>query len=318
MNSAASSAPARRKRLLPSSARPASLRAARRAGADYGATAQPDWRQTQFTQRALQIAGRAVNVITLGAGDEPPIVFVHGLGGSWKNWLENLPALARTRRVVAVDLPGFGDSEMPEEDISVSSYARCVEEVCAQLGVGEVDLVGNSMGGFVSAELAIVHPERVRRLVLVDAAGISIVDLRRRPTRTLIRLVAAQASWGTGQRMIIGRPLLRHLAFRAVMRHPTRLAVDLVAHEAGGPGMPGFVLAMDALLSYDFRDRLPEISCPTLIVHGEDDMLVPVADAWEFRRLIPDSKLRILADTGHVPMLERPQTFNELIADFLG
>jgi pimeloyl-ACP methyl ester carboxylesterase len=81
--------------------------------------------------------------------------------------------------------------------------------------------------------------------------------------------------------------------------------------------MPGFLLAMDALLSYDFRDRLGEIGCRTLIIHGEQDMLVPVEDAWEFRRLIPASRLLILQDTGHVPMLERPQTFNDVVTEFL-
>jgi pimeloyl-ACP methyl ester carboxylesterase len=169
----------------------------------------------------------------------------------------------------------------------------------------------------VAAELAITRPQRVHKLVLVDAAGITSADLRRWPTRTLMRLAAAQAGWAAGQRMIMARPRLRHLAFRSVIRHPTRLAPDLVAQQGGGPGMPGFLLATDALLAYDFRDRLGEIACPTLIIEGEDDMLVPLADAWEFRRLIPNSRLRVLQDTGHVAMLERPRTFNRLLAEFL-
>ncbi|HSO97647.1 MAG TPA: alpha/beta hydrolase, partial [Solirubrobacteraceae bacterium] len=74
-------------------------------------------------------------------------------------------------------------------------------------------------------------------------------------------------------------------------------------------------LALNALVTYDFRDRLPEIACPTLIVHGREDGLVPVADADEFNRLIPQSRLLLLDETGHVPMMERPQTFNgELLA----
>lgn len=310
----------RRKRLIPSRARPASLRAARRAGADYGQTADPDWRTVDFERgrRLLSVGGRAVNVVTLGEGEGPAVVFVHGLGGSWKNWLENVPFAARTRRVLALDLPGFGESEMPAGEITISGYADCLEEVCEQLELGAVDVVGNSMGGFVAAELAIRRPARVHRLALVDAAGISIADLRRWPARTVMRLVAVQASWAGGQRAMLVRPRLRHLAFRSIMRHPTLLALDLVAHQAGGPGMPGFLLAMDALLSYDFRDRLGEIARPTLIVQGEDDMLVPVADASEFRRLIPDSRLVILQDTGHVPMLERPRTFNRILGEFLG
>lgn len=314
----AADAESRRKRLLPSTARPASLRAAARAGADYGAVGEPDWRTAAFTQAWVPVDGHPVNVVSLGDGPGSPVVFVHGLGGSWKNWLENMPFIARHRRAIALDLPGFGESALPEGPVSISNYARCVSEVLDGLGVGAADLVGNSMGGFISAELAITRPERVHSLTLVDAAGISITDLRRGPTMTLMRMIAAQSSWGAGQDAMLLRPRLRHLAFRAVMRHPTRLALDLVAQQAGGPGMPGFLLAMNALLSYDFRDRLPEIGCPTLIVHGAQDMLVPVEDAHEFHRLIAGSRLEILADTGHVPMLERPPTFNELLADFLG
>lgn len=314
----ATSAQRRRRHLVPSTARPAPLRAAAGAGPDYGAPGVPDWRQASFARRAIDVGGSPVNVITLGDGPGPPVVFVHGLGGSWKNWLENMPALAVYRPVIALDLPGFGESALPRQPISISAFAECVESVLSSLGVGAVELVGNSMGGFISAELAITRPERVHTLTLVDAAGISITDLRRGPAMAMMRVLAAQSSWGRGQDAMLLRPRLRHLAFRAVMRHPTRLALDLVAQQAGGPGMPGFVLAMDALLSYDFRDRLPEISCPTLTIHGAEDMLVPVADAHEFHRLIAGSRLEILADTGHVAMLERPPTFNALLAQFLG
>jgi pimeloyl-ACP methyl ester carboxylesterase len=78
-----------------------------------------------------------------------------------------------------------------------------------------------------------------------------------------------------------------------------------------GAGSPGFVPALDAVTSYDFRDRLPEIECPTLIVWGENDALVPVSDADEFERLIPHSRKIVLDDTGHVAMIERPRTFND-------
>jgi pimeloyl-ACP methyl ester carboxylesterase len=243
---------------------------------------------------------------------------VHGLGGTWKNWLENLPAAARHTRAIAVDLPGFGESEMPAEEISITRYGQCVDAVCEALGLGVVDLVGNSMGGFVAAEIAIVHAERVRRIVLVDAAGLSINDLLRWPTYALMQIAVAQSRWSWGARQTMARRRLRHLAFRTIIRHPTALALDLVVAQANGPGYPGFMAASKALLSYDFRDRLGEIEARTLIVQGEDDMLVPVADAWQFRHAIPNSRLRILQDTGHVAMLERPQTFNRLLEEFLG
>jgi len=248
------------------------------------------------------------------------VVFIHGLGGCWQNWLENLPAVALHRRVVALDLPGFGESEMPEGDVSITNYAACVEALCEHLELGEAVVVGNSMGDFSAGERAIRHPQRVERLerlVLVDAAGISIVDLRRQPMMTLVRLLAAQSNSVARERAVLLRPRLRHLVYRSVMRHPTRLALDLMAAQGSSSGGPGFLLAMNALLSYDFRERLPDICCPTLVVHGQEDALVPVADAREFERLIPRSRVVILDETGHVPMLERPGAFNRALLGFL-
>jgi pimeloyl-ACP methyl ester carboxylesterase len=82
-------------------------------------------------------------------------------------------------------------------------------------------------------------------------------------------------------------------------------------------GTPGFRDALDALLDYDFRPRLPEIACPTLIVWGREDMLVPVEDADEFERRIPNARKMLMEDTGHVPMLERPVKFNDSLIEFL-
>ena len=121
-------------------------------------------------------------------------MFVHGLGGQWQNWLENLPRAAQERRVIAIDLPGFRLSPMPREGISISGYGRCVEALCEQLGLGRVDMVGNSMGGFIAAEVAIQFPERIDQLVLVSAAGITSADIARAPILTVGRIMSAMAS----------------------------------------------------------------------------------------------------------------------------
>lgn len=259
-----------------------------------------------------------MNYVDIGSGDGPPIVFVHGLSGSWQNWLENLPYFAQKRRCVAMDLPGFGHSEMPREKISISSYARQVEDLCAQLDLGPCVVVGNSMGGFVTAEIEIRHPDRVERACLVAAAGISITSLRRRPWMTAARIAGALGAATAAQsRLMVARPRLRWLFTNFVFRHPSRIAPDLMFEQVRGAGKPGLVDALDALTSYDFRDRLPEIKAPTLIIWGEHDMLVPVEDAHEFERLIPQSRTVILDDTGHVPMLERPRKFNELLDELI-
>lgn len=314
-------------------AAPARVRAARRAGDGYGETAEPSWRTIDWRRhvRQVDLAGTPVNHVDLGPGDVPgleggpsggerePIVFVHGLGGQWQNWLENLPRAALERRVVALDLPGFGSSPLSHDEITIPGYGRCVDSLCDKLGLGRVDIVGNSMGGYIAAEVAIQFPERVDQLLLVSAAGISSADVARRPIYTLGRVATAvTVHTAPRHRAIASRPKTRHWALAWVARHPSLLNPDL-AYEGfiKGAGRPGFDAALRANLEYDFRDRLPEIRQPTLIVWGENDSIIPVRDANEFERLIPDSRKVVMKATGHVPMAERPSTFNELVLDFL-
>jgi pimeloyl-ACP methyl ester carboxylesterase len=300
---------------------PARMSAAGDADDGYGATASPDWREIDWRAhlREVEVGGHRINYVDYGSGHGPPVLLIHGLAGCWQNWLENIPRLGQERRVLAPDLPGFGHSDMPVEGITIPGYARYLRAFWERLDMGPAVIVGNSMGGFVAAELAIQFPEVCDRLVLVAAAGISITSLRRRPTLTGARVFAAMASRTVAQReRVVRRPRLRHMALQLVARHPTRLKPDLAHELIQGGGKPGFLPAMEALLSYDFRDRLPEIRCPTLIVWGEHDMLVPVEDAHEFERRVPAAKKVVLDDTGHVPMLERPIAFNDCLLGFIG
>lgn len=274
-----------------------------------------DWREHR---RWVRVDGRWANVVELGSG--PPLLFVHGLSGCWQNWLEQLPEFAASHRVIAVDLPGFGASELPEREISMAGYAGFLDQLLDALGVAEpVTVVGNSMGGFVAIELALALPQRVERLVLVAAAGISGDRVNRAPTLTAARGLAIVTAWGVSRHESFARrPGLRRLVLRFVARHPERLPAPLAYELMEGSGRAGFLPALDSLLSYNVRDRLEQIACPTLIVWGADDKVVPLADAHRFERLITGSRKVILPDTGHVPMLERPLIFNGLLASFLG
>jgi pimeloyl-ACP methyl ester carboxylesterase len=291
---------------------------------DYGQTATPDWRDTDWSRelKTVEIDGIPFNYIDVGSGDDQePAVLVHGLGGQWQNWLENIPRLAQDRRVVAMDLPGFGLTPEPPEDVDVTitQYGRWVNELCDRLGMEQIELVGNSMGGYIAAEVAVQFPERVERLVLVSAAGISSAETIQAPILTFGRMAAAIASNSvTRYRRLASRPVTRHVSLALVARHPRLLKADL-AYEGffKGGGKPGFDDALRASLDYDFRDRLPDVKVPTLIVWGEKDSIIPTRDADEFERLIEDSRKVVMKDTGHVPMAERPQAFNDVLVKFL-
>jgi pimeloyl-ACP methyl ester carboxylesterase len=308
-------------RLFPIPVAPVPIWRAARSDDGYGEGAQPDWREIDWPVHLhkVDIDGRYANYADIGAGDGLPVVFVHGLGGQWQNWLENVPRAAQERRVIAVDLPGFGLSEPMREKVTIPAFGEFVLKLLDALGFERAHLVGNSMGGFVASEVAIQSPDRVDRLVLVSAAGISNASMAKAPVLTLARAATAITAFTAARhKAIASRPVSRHAALSLVARYPSQLKPDLVWEGMiKGTGKPGFDDALRASLSYDFRDRLPEIRQPTLIVWGEYDSILPVRDADEFERLIEDSRKVVMENTGHVPMIERASAFNDMLSRFL-
>jgi pimeloyl-ACP methyl ester carboxylesterase len=269
-------------------------------------------------QRPLELDGRRVNVLDTGT-DGPALLFLHGWSSNWQIFLLNIAAFMDTHRVLALDFPGFGASALPREPLSIRGYARVVDAMCAELGVDRVAVVGNSMGGFVGAELALSYGTRVDRLVLVSAAGLSTGELPQAPLLAAARLVAAGAPLATRlESPVVRRPRLRRAAMQFVVRYPERLSVPLAQELVLSFGRPGFVAGLRAIFDYAYRERLPEIEIPVLIVWGENDLLVPVGDAFRYARLIgANARVEIFEDTGHAPMLERPSRFNALLRAFL-
>lgn len=284
----------------------------------YGVAGRSAWLDVDWSahQRWVEVAGAPVNVIEMGSG--PPLLFVHGLSGCWQNWLENLPHFARTHRAIAVDLPGFGASPVPGDRIAIPGYARVLELLCDALGVETAAVVGNSMGGHIAAELAISAPRLVERLVLVSPAGVSTAHANRQAALAVARAITLTSGW-TSARVddMARRPRLRRLALGFVCRHPELLSAPLARELMHGSGKPGFVPALEAVLAHPIEDRLPEIACPTLVVWGRNDRVIPVRDVRAFERAIPGVQTEVWPETGHVAMLERPARFNARLERFL-
>ena len=180
---------------------------------------------------------------------------------------------------------------MPAGRISIQSFARAIDQLCTQLDVESPVVVGNSMGGFIGAELALAFPTRVQKLVLVSAAGISAEHMWKEPVMAIGRLMAVSAARaGVKQLPVASRPRLRRAALQLVVRYPERLSVPLASELVVGAGTPGFVGGLDAVLDYSYRERLAEIEIPVLIVWGRNDILIPVADAYEYERLIGEQR----------------------------
>ena len=289
----------------------------------YGVDGRSDWLDIDWRehQHWAEICGSPVNYVEIGEGT--PLVFIHGLSGSWENWLENIPHFARFRRVIALDLPGFGESPMPADDISIGFYAKVVDELLDQLGVEKAAVVGNSMGGFIGAEMAIELATRVSELVLVSAAGLTTQEMHRDSAMAVLRRIENILAFGSGwfasrSDQFARRPGLRKLLMAMIVAHPARLAAPLIAEQVRGSGKPGFMDALEALGTYPLLERLEQIECPTLVVWGDKDRLVPVRDADRFVGTIGSNARKLVyKDTGHMPQLERPGRFNPDLEEFL-
>ena len=294
-------------------------------GPDPYGNGDPEWLRIDWSDHLsmLELGSARVNYAELGppeAEQDPlALVFVHGLSGCWQNWLENIPHFARRHRVLALDLPGFGSSPVPDWEIKIPAYARLLLEFCDAVGISDCAVVGSSMGGFVAAEAAISQPERFEKLVLVSAAGVSSARLRREPTEVAARMIAAATPLAfRAQTRAFRRPRARAMAFAGIFDRPGKLRPELVwEFFDGGVRAQSFVEALSSLAGYDFLDRLGEVSVPTLIVWGRKDRVVPPADALGYQRRLSRSRLEVFDRCGHVPMAERPVRFNGLVDEFL-
>jgi pimeloyl-ACP methyl ester carboxylesterase len=220
-------------------------------------------------------------------GTGPPLVLLHGLAGSARWWSRNVPALSRAFRVITIDLPGFGSSPRGHR-LELDGIGDQLAGTMDGLGIQRASLIGHSMGGLIAAGLAADHPERVERLILVDAAFLSL---------------------GAGVRPVTGSiPTLWRTA-------PSLLPVLLADGLRSGPR--SLTHASVQLLRADWRTKLPQIQAPTLVIWGEHDRICPLAIGRAIEAAIAGARLVVVAGAAHNPMWERPDVFDREVMDFL-
>lgn len=290
---------------------------------DYGVS-DGRWLKINWTERLREVTVRSelgeTKVSYTDQGEGPPILLVHGLGGSWRNWLENIPFLSDRYRVVALDLPGFGLSSMPEEAISMPAYGDFLLRFADAVDLSpETFLIGHSMGGFISTEAATTAPGRFSRLSLVSAAGISfakVTGTRKSVTAVIVKAMIPIAASRAERHLY--RKRLRTASFAGVIAHPSMIGKEILWELGTYAALrsPALFAAAYALGGYDNRASLSQIEIPTQIVWGQQDRLVPVGAAYSYARRIADSELSLVDDCGHMVQLERPARFNSEISRF--
>ena len=261
----------------------------------------------------IDVAGVATNVHVAGDGD--PVLLLHGSGpgvSAWANWRLTIPVLARRFRVIAPDIVGFGFTDRPEQvTYDLDTWTSHALGVLDTLGIERAHVVGNSFGGSLALSLAIRHPDRVGRLVLMGSVGVPFAITP-----------GLDAVWGyepsveamegllhlfAHDRSLIGPDLARlryeasvrpgvQEAYREMFPAPRQRALDALTHRV---------------------EEIAGITAPTLIVHGRDDQVIPLQNAVDLLALIDDAQLHVFGRCGHWTQLEHAAEFTDLVTDFL-
>ena len=252
------------------------------------------------------------------AGDGPPLVLVHGLGGSAMNWCEVVPLLAHERRVVVPDLPGHGRSDPLPAVAGLGAFADRVAAVAAQEEALPAPVVGHSLGGVVALHLALRHPAAVTRMVLAAAAGLSSGTRFKRSLLSVSMTMRPGRLAARHTDRITRSPRLRRAAFgRYYVADPVGMTEAAVRGFLAGHLLhTDLATAWRALRTDDPREELEAIQCPALVLWGSLDAQLPLDDAFEYTRRLR-AKLRVIPDCGHLLIGERPDACADAILSFV-
>lgn len=298
---------------------------------DYARPASPGWRGRDWSayERDALVARRRLHYLDTGSG-ERAFVLVHGMGGRWQHWLETIPALAEQGRTLALDLPGFGQSETPAAAVSLNGFADVAAELIRDLGVERVALVGHSMGGPIVLRFASRHPELAEAIVLVGGAVfqfsalLGLRDVLRFVTERPRESAAIAAEIATAglsvpaavRRLVASSAWLRRVFLAPYVLDPAALTPDSAALIIDGSGAPGVLATARAIGHSDPREGTDAVSCPILSIAGDRDRISPLPDTETFQREVPRARTVVLEGCGHMAMLERPQAFNSQLLTF--
>lgn len=268
--------------------------------------------------RFMQVEGMLVHLRDEGPADDPlPLVLLHGTSDSLHTWDGWAAVLSRQRRVIRFDLPGFGlTGPEPQNDYSIARYVRFVNAVLDQLGVPRCVLAGNSLGGQIALATAYASPQRVQKLVLVDAGGYAFT-----PTEVPLgfRLALSPALRGLFEYLLPRGLVLASV--RNVYGDPSKVTTELVdryydmALRAGN--RKALVIRMDAVAADDPK-HIQALAMPTLILWGGRDRLIPPEWGRQFAQDIKNATLVEFEELGHVPHQEDPWRTVVVLQRFLG
>ena len=251
------------------------------------------------------VYGAKIHFVEAGTG--APLILIHGLADDVAVWDSVIPPLAASFRVIALDQIGFGRSDKPLLGYRAGTFVDFLDGFLSELKIDRASLVGNSLGGWIAADLALTHPERISRLVLCNAAGYAAVSKNMDPRAlSALRLASREDILYLG-------PLTFH-----DKRFYEDVDLAFKQHVSAGDNYTVNQLLDSMIRGEDVLDnRLAAIKQPTLILWGREDRLIPLNFAERFHKEITGSQLRVIDSCGQMPQVECPEKFNTAVLQFL-
>ena len=261
--------------------------------------------------RAHDLVVDGIRLHVTEAGRGPALLMLHGLTATHVNWEHTMAAFSSRFRVIAPDLPGHGHSEKPDAPYTIDFFAGIMRSLGRELGIDEAVVLGNSLGGQIALQMALDYPTWTRALVLAAPAGgfgqtINALSWTIRAAAGP-RLLSVTLPYAL-ERSVYDRTRAEHLERR-------RILAERIAHE----DFPGFARAVNRSLigAISARQSLHLVRQPVLLVWGRNDKMVALSASRRFMQAVPHARLAVIERCGHIPMLEHPERFNSLVADFL-
>ena len=253
-----------------------------------------------------------IRYLESGKGKKKHILFIHGLGSAADRWMKIPDELSSDFHSVAIDLPGFGESDKPEKmGYTIDQFRKIIISFLDRILIHseEISLVGHSLGGYIASEIAIQHHNNIRQLVLIDSSG-----MLEKPTTILEEYL--EAAMNPTQDNV-------RKSFEKMVADPKRIPQPLVDGFIRRINMPNAKHAFESTLVNSATtqiglNRLRKINpMPTLIIWGAHDKVIPLEHSKFFKESIDDSTLEIIEDAGHAPFAEKPDQVYELLRNFL-
>ncbi len=266
----------------------------------------------------IPVSGIQINTVEMGSG--LPLLLLHGLGGSWEDWSPVLDFLSSHFQVIAIDFPGFGESDAPQVEYSIPWLSDIVAKFLRERNLERVRVAGHSMGALVALNLAAQENSPVEKLVVVDAvgAGDKAAFLSHVMTRKIIR---PDSRWNFMEGPL--RDEFTGMVADALSRQKSRTAREFFESMPRVPftgrslvPMTPAVQLSAAIMDFNLEPKLASIRQPTLILWGKNDPIAPPHDAEFLQQRIPHAALKFM-ECGHSPMQEHPAEFTREITGFL-